>query len=591
MSKINILIFTSIAIIILAGFQLYQLWQPFSDLPSSTSKETNNSIQVHTAVSTQQEKINLNKPTLQSEVFSTCSIHETSKSLEKTDLNELIIIQASLDRFTHNHHHILDTLINDYGLTFTKDYLDYYSRFSIHHLEVAPLKEKLINTLKKAPMNRVKPFHVRLVKPEFNHETLPLEQLVLLMERYPDLHYYLLSSAIIWDAKKNQHRLLKSLIYKAADTPLHPMTSTIVTNAFFFSILNLKSDKETKQSLINDLSIINSGRLYHHPDMYPHLDRLIRLDYDFSQFKLTNLARMKFSSHSQLTRKWETLKKSYYLEQPKPNVLENCSDGNQLKTYKKKLITSEQVTNTQKIHTFAEHVYKCSRGDNLQLAIDTIEQQWPIATLFSIENLKQATFKNTVKKLKDSDKLPTEYLFSYISSYSLQDKAQRYEQLSLMVSNDIHPKDSSIAKAFNDISVEQSMTLIEQAGPLEAVDKNNATLVYNALLFNNHDLALALIKKNYPLISNSNSPDPLSLLLYQLLEKRTYEYPEELDELIETVITNTETISPWHINTVYRLKKKNRTLFNELIEKHPSLFPKQPDVLIEIECGDDSLQL
>jgi len=416
---------------------------------------------------------------------------------------------------------------------------------------------------------------------------------------FPDIATSILLSGLFRAVKNSDSEAFKIFIGRLFTTQNHPLESYLVTNYIFQSLMEQPLSPSFKDSLTKQLSdlkiiyfanIIPSAIDIGEIDFYGNsISRLKALSYDFDNIDMIDINNMTFTNNETLSEKLRQLLVTRP-ELSKPISPKTWCDGHEKskEVYKKKLTVLSEQTSPLSAAQHTEFSFFCASIANIMSVNDFFNNQgWKRSEIFSLENM--ATDKFQKQKALIKEKLPDKLniVFPYSSRAADHKNQQRFDQLSTLIKHDLFPRNSDIAKAFQGLSIEQSFTLIKDAGTIEQSNAHGETMVFNAIRQSNRPLALALIERGYPLKLTQESPDPFHIFLLRLTNQSSLS--ESHLQLLDVLIDHTESITSDHRNTIKRIKIKNEKAFNTITERHPQLRLNLPQYLTEYQCGGASI--
>lgn len=413
---------------------------------------------------------------------------------------------------------------------------------------------------------------------------------------YPDIATSLWIRTADASVHSEDFQGLQYSIGQLAKHDYHPIENAFIVRQLAIIIMQAPFTRAQKQSIINDLSAVNSATFYYPSSLQLHQvasqgNHLLRLNHfkmDVSAINFIELSQLTFNTNEQLLAKWQLLLDKFHIQKPEPKGDIWCDKNDPKKPiHKITKVSLKPYIEQENYSLFSEFLSQCMLIDNMmEIGFFISQQGWELREIFSVESMQDVSFSEKANQLKQQFPDQLSGIFSFESTNSLTDFNNRTQQLSLLIDHGLYPRNANIAMAMRKLSIEESMTLIKKAGDIEPINKYKATLVYNAVLSNNPSLAIALINQGYPLTTEENAPDPLQAYLMQLTMSR-----RKLDRtLLDVLMANTPQITQWHINSVYRMKLNNHKEIQTLIDAYPELYPAEPESLLTIDCDGQYIQ-
>ncbi|WP_435274526.1 hypothetical protein ACMAZF_14675 [Psychrobium sp. nBUS_13] len=404
---------------------------------------------------------------------------------------------------------ILDTLASEYSIATAFISLENIASKSVHHNDF-----KKYNTVLKEQLSKGE---------YFSQSQTPY------LEISPWSEFYGFNGSAVERANLqviNYPDIATSLWIRTADASVHSedfqgLQYSIGQLAII--IMQAPFTRAQKQSIINDLSAINSATFYYPSSLQLHQvasqgNHLLRLNHfkmDVSAINFIELSQLSFNTNEQLLAKWQLLIDKFHIQNPEPKGDTWCDKNEQKKPiHKITKVSLKPYIEQENYSLFSEFLSQCMLIDNMmEIGFFISQQGWKPREIFSVESMQDVSFTEKANQLKQQFPDQLSGIFSFESTNSLTDFKNRTQQLSLLIDHGLYPRNANIAMAMRKLSIEESMTLIKKAGDIEPINKYKATLVYNAVLSNNPSLAIALINQGYPLTTEENAPDPLQASL------------------------------------------------------------------------------
>jgi len=497
---------------------------------------------------------------------------------------------------------IINTLAHDYDLetainfiNYTQSVSQFNENFELKKASIAAviLGNKISNELEA--YEKTNWFFDHTASQELQLTAYISEQLGL----FPDISTGILLSGLFQAIKNSDSKAFKIFIGQLFTTHYHPLESYLVTKYIFQSLMEQPLPQPFKASLSKQLSEL---KIIYFANIVPSaidigeidfngqsISRLKALSYNFDNIEMIDINNMTFTNNETLSEQFRhLLANSPELSKP-INPKSWCDENEKSKeVYKKKrTILSKQTSPLSAAH-HTEFSSFCASIANIVMVNDFFNHQgWKRSEVFSLKHMATDTFKKQIAVIKE--KLPNKLniVFPFSSRAADHKNQQRFDQLSILIKHDLFPKNSDIAKAFQGLSIEQSFTLLKEAGAIEQSNAHGETMVFNAIRFSNFPFALELIKRGYPLKVIEDSPDPFHLYLLRLTIQNSLS--ENNLQLLDALIDQTHSITSDHRNTIKRIKIKNVKVFSKITERHPQLGLNLPEYLTEYQCGGASI--
>ncbi len=494
---------------------------------------------------------------------------------------------------------LYDTITSEFGVAEALQFRDKISKMSLYHQGIESYKETLKKQLEIGQSflqsNRSNS-DLRQWARYQNFDARVIDHANLTISRYPDI------AAEVWSLAADISSLTNFDTFAFSLTQLskidyHPIEGMAITQRVAANILQSSFNRQQKQQSINILATMNREQMFRASlkqlkNAKIHVDfiaRLERLKFDTTALTYADINTVSFISDEKSLLNFKQYLEKFDKKTPLPTPEQWCKSDQKNKTvYTLQKVSLSQMASRQDYRLFSEILEECIVVNNMIDVSDFLtNKKWSSHEQFTIKALKSDSFKPIAETLKTQLADSLSIIFNYESGHSINDKTRRPEQLSLLIDHGIYPKDANIIRGMSRMSVDESLALLEKAAPIKPTNNYNATMVYNAVLTGNESLALTLINKGYPLTMHENAPDPLQAYLYRLSKM----YQEKVHfPLLTALMANTPDITPWHINSMHRMKMIGNKNFEPLFSAFPELYPNVPATLMAIDCDGTYLE-
>jgi len=602
MNKTNIVMILSLLVLLLISIQVYRL---FSELPTQTVTQQPTPM----VVATKQET-NLvfppshNKPTM-TKTLEPISTSLSCEGFERT-INTFdrsrhgFIARIAANSFYNGADKmvILDTLMAKYGIETAVSFVRNISSISPTHESFKEHKQRLSELATEGKVdkdNSSLPINIGWWETYRSIDTSLIERANYTISNLPGVEREVWSRVMEDAITEDDFSSLQHSVFQLAKQDYHPVENAMLLLQLTEALMRSSFSTVQKQRIIDDISAINSATFFVFPRDQEEarnnlgLKKLERFGIDFRAVSFVELATLTSQSNEKL---FQQLQKSLVLYDrlnQRPSVETWCKENKPKKPiYSVSHISLNSIIDQGDYTAFSEFINGCFAIDSIMETNYFItSQSWDTRKVFSVEAMKQEDFKDKAKLIKQ--RLPEAYnhIFSFTSGDSTGHRKNRPEQLSLLIKHGLYPKNSNIAFALRRLNVEDSLSIIKQAGDIAATNQQGASLVFNSVLMGNDELAKTLIRQGYPLTLSDNAPDPLVTYLMRL---RSNKHKYDMD-FLELLMVNTPQINRWHINAIHHLKLQGFEHVDAIIEAFPELYPEPPQHLLDIDCDGRFIEL
>ncbi|NMP17088.1 hypothetical protein [Thalassotalea sp. Y01] len=246
----------------------------------------------------------------------------------------------------------------------------------------------------------------------------------------------------------------------------------------------------------------------------------------------------------------------------------------------------------QECRVFADETNMLFAASYLDISITDISRR---ETLLSASEI--ASYKAKIESAPDDIKP-----YAYLALYELANHSVKKEFVLQMEQEKLFAKDpnfSMFLAVASHKADEQRQILERHAQDLAPYGADGRTLIYNLIKSNwtnQNELIIDLINQGLPLKRDSQSPDPLLAYLQkikariQTSEDSDYQAEESSLQLLDMLVDRSQ-VDDAHINLMASLKYKNKQAFDYLYERHPDLYPHEPEFMVDFECEDSILNM
>ncbi|MGB0834772.1 MAG: hypothetical protein ACPGR2_09665 [Psychrobium sp.] len=595
MNKTNLVIAIILGVLLVISIQVYRL---FSELPNQAATQQSSMVE------DVQPKINSfapNNPEITPTIATALTpistqlvcedFERTAKSFDRSRQRFIAKVAANsfydgVDKMV-----ILDTLMAEYGVESAVNFVRDISSVSIAHEDFKQHKRKLVEFASNGKESEGKPslpMNIGWWNTYLSIDATLIERANYTINTLPGVEREVWTRVVEDAITEDDFSTLQHSILQLAKQDYHPIENAMLLLDITQALIRASFSTAQKQRIIDDLSAINSATFFVlareniEVRVGLKLKNLSRFGIDFRAVNFVNIATLAPQSNEQLLQQWQKSLAQYDKHNQRPKAETWCKENKPKKpVYSVSRVSLTSIINQGDYTALSEFINGCFVIDSImETDYFLTSQGWDRRKIFSIETMKQEDFKDKVKLIKQG--LPNTYhhIFSFTSGDSTGRRNNRLEQLSLLIEHGIYPKDPNIVFALRRINVEDSLSIIKQAGDIATTNQHGASLVFNTMLMGKDDLAKALIRQGFPLTTSVNAPDPLIAYLMRLRSnKREYDM-----EFLELLMANTPQISRWHINAVHHLKLRGFEHIDAIIEAFPELYPQPPEHLLEIDC-------
>ncbi|WP_440053940.1 hypothetical protein ACSLBF_13830 [Pseudoalteromonas sp. T1lg65] len=410
------------------------------------------------------------------------------------------------------------------------------------------------------------------------------ENLNLLVNSYPDIEYQIRLSALSQALQNVDFQRSFSAIQQLkpfADNPLffvHPIKHE--PGVFILSQFPKPQAKQLLAAMFDLAPVYLDPR---NPGSSLTLQALVAIDNDKSNWRTKNISPKMFISDPEVQHRLNELSQ-HYSDLTPPRVEDYCTSEIHDSDITLKKVHANEVNKTLSPAWQAIKNHECPSTHFMTHAMS-------LATALNSQGISLdalSSYNDIINQNRELNRVLSTLSHSEKGTFAnLIYANQKYteQQVENLINANLAPLDSDFYLLIFKLPIEQQKRLLsKQMFKLKNSNWYGASLITQVLTKGTDsnvidELIPFLLSQGASLVGSESDIDPLWFAINNL----TAAHSELPVNALSSIIENTQ-LNEVHIDAMYKLKQRNMSLYNQLIEQFPSLHFDKPKMLIDITC-------